>query len=1108
VPITDALSVAHGAGIAHRDLTPGNVMVSDDDRVKVLDFGLAKLCEVDTQPVGPESTLQTLTQAGGLMGTVPYMSPEQVQGLPVDHRTDIFSFGIVLYEMATGRRPFRGDTGAYLMSSILRDEPTPLAEARDDLPRHLGRIVRRCLEKEPGRRYQTAADLRDDLADLRRELSDGQSAAARSSPSVAAPRAEEAPARKTYRTPFVGRDAERTEILRLVELAEQGRGGLLLIGGEPGVGRTRLAEELWQDARERGCLSLLGHCYEMEGTPPFIPWVEILEYTSRIAPRDALRELLGDAAPEVAKLVPELHRLFPDIPKPLALPPDQARRYLFNSFQEFLERSSGVQPLFLVIEDLQWADESTLLLLQHLAQHVREERILIVGTYRDVDLDPDQPLSKALRELVRERLAQRLSLKRLGREHVAEILEGLGGQPPPQSLVQVIVEKTDGNPFFIEEIYQHLEEDGKLFDGSGAWRTNLSAQELEVPEGVRLVVGRRLERLSDEGRKVLTAAAVVGRRFGFELLEAIVDLDPDLLLDTMEEAERLHIIRPISDSHSRDVLFTFPHELIRQTLASGLSVLRRQRLHKRIAEAMETLYAGDLERHATALAHHLHQAGAAAPRDKTLRYLSLAGHKAMQSAAFEDALRHFDNALVLVPADDRKARADLLFRRGWSLRSLARWAEARDDWHEALPIYEEIGDTRAAVRICRGLSFSYLWSYQPEEGIRVAERAMRLVGEEPSPDRFRLLASAGLNHTEMGDFEAAESAFREAVAGAEALDSEPLLGEVLGFKASHHLIFMQPREAVATGQRAVELLRESGDLWQMTASMGFVQQQLIALGRVGEARELNRELEPLAERLGHLGARVILERSRGTMALALDGDFDAFGRSGQRLLELLRLQGRSSSSSHTIAALHDFWKGRWEEASASFERAAADEHADWTAGGDWGHHFRFRAYAGEKQAALASYEERKEDLPVAGQVNTAGRWAMLPGLVEGLLILDELGAAAELYPLVLSALDSGSITGYHPWGLFQTVAGMAAAAGGRWQEAEEHYRTALEQADRTPYLVEQPEVRRWYARMLIERGEGSDAQLARELLTRSLEQYRALDMPKHAVMAEALLGQL
>ncbi|MEE8517983.1 MAG: adenylate/guanylate cyclase domain-containing protein, partial [Dehalococcoidia bacterium] len=230
------------------------------------------------------------------------------------------------------------------------------------------------------------------------------------------------------RTPFVGRETERAELRRLLDQVAKGQGALVMIGGEPGVGKTRLAEELMAEARQRGMTAFIGHCYEMEGAPPYIPFVEILEAASHVMPPEALRETLGDAAPEVAKLVPELRRTFPDIPPSPDIPPEQERRYLFNGMREFLARAGRAKPLVLLLDDLQWADDATLLLVQHIAQQVHEMPVLIIGTYRDVDLDVARPLSMALEDLTRQRLAHRLPVKRLTEDGVSAMLLALSSQ--------------------------------------------------------------------------------------------------------------------------------------------------------------------------------------------------------------------------------------------------------------------------------------------------------------------------------------------------------------------------------------------------------------------------------------------------------------------------------------------------------------------------------------------------------------------------------------------------------------------------------------------------------------------------------------------------------
>jgi len=939
------------------------------------------------------------------------------------------------------------------------------------------------------------------------------------------------------RTPFVGREAERADLRRLLDQSIRGQGALVMIGGEPGVGKTRLAEEVLLEARQRGFLAWSGRCYEMEGAPPYIPFVEILESAARVIPQPALREALGDSAPEVAKLLPELRRLFPDIPPPLELPPEQERHYLFNSVREFVAWAARAQPLLLILDDLHWADDSTLLLLQHIAQQLREVPVLILGTYRDVELDVGRPLARALEELLRQRLAHRIALRRLPQDGVAAMLRALSGQEPPTTLVEAVYAETEGNPFFVEEVFQHLTEEGKLFDAQGRWRADLRVEELDVPEGVRLVIGRRLERVCEDCRRVLTAAAVIGRGFSFELLDALGDpsagsgqgVDTDALLDAVDEAERARLI--IAASDGPEARFTFAHELIRQTLVSGLSLPRRQRLHLRVAEAMERVYlpagrhgARTLEEHAADLAHHLYQAGAVADRRKTVHYLTLAGERALEAAAFEDALRHYENALSLQPADDRKGRADLLYKRGLSLRSLGRWEEALTDWREALDIYEELGDAEAVGRLSSDITIQLVWGARFVQAFEISRRGLVALGERVSADRCHLLARAGLTVSMAGYYTAGNGMIAQAVAMAEQLGDERLLGLVLTSKAVHHWAYLQLPEMADSGLRAAGPLRSAGDLWPLADALWASQFGLLFLGRLDEVAKISQEVEALASRLGHLGALVQAGRARGLREFMLTGDIDKYEEFARGNLELCRSAGNPwICNSYTLLGLAHFCRGRWQEALEHFQEAVRLEPPGFWSGGEWSFLFSGKAYAGDKDAALATLEQRRDNLPRSGQVNTNGAWTMLFRVVEGLVVLGERNEAAKLYPLVLEAIDTGAVI---PWlgdRLLQTVAGIAAAAGEQWEQAEGHFETALRQAHEIPVVIEQPEVRRWYARMLIDRARsehpepvegrpsrssGADLEKARQLLTEAIAMYRRIGMPKHVEMAETLLSGL
>ena len=608
----------------------------------------------------------------------------------------------------------------------------------------------------------------------------------------------------------------------------------------------------------------------------------------------------------------------------------------------------------------------------------------------------------------------------------ADARAGNARQEAPKPLVDTIYSETEGNPFFVEEVFQHLAEEGKLFDAKGRWLSDLEVTELDVPEGVRLVIGRRLERVSDDCRRVLTGAAVIGRAFNFDLLEALGDPstgsgqaeDSDALLDAVDEAERAQLITAAEDGPAQtgasigEARFTFAHELIRQTLVSGLSLPRRQRMHLRIAEAMERVYARSLEAHAADLAHHLYQAGAAADPERTVRYLTLAGDQAFNAAAFEDALRLYDDALSLQPADDRRGRADLLFKHGGALRNVGRWEEALVDWQRALAIYEELSDADAVGRVSFELADQLSWGASWEESLEVCRRGLSALGDEASAHRCRLLALAGWELSIGGDYAGGGGMIEQALELAKGLGAERLLGEVLCGKTLHHHYYMQVREAVQAGRKAADLLRSAGALWDLGDTLWATQFSLVILGRFDEVVQISHELEPLVARAGHQGALLSARRARAYQEICRTGDLDAWERFARDDLDtcLSRDMGWVTFASYLYVASAHFWRGRWQQAAENLEEAHKQRALGPYASFGWASLFSLKAYCGDREGALALLDEKRANLPRAGQPNSWGAWGWLYEAVEGLGVLGEQDEAAGLYPLVLEAIETGART--------------------------------------------------------------------------------------------------
>ena len=806
--VARALEHAHASSVVHRDLKPGNVWLTETGTAMLGDFGLAVALD-----------RSRLSSEGMMVGTVAYMPPEQATGRDPDVRADLYALGCVLYEMLCGRPPFLGDDAIAVISQHINTPPVAPSWHRSQIPPGLEQLVLDLLSKPPEDRPASATAVRERL-----EAVSAQSLAT-NEPAAALP--QTARATSGTATPawlrFVGRERELASLRDAVEGSMSGRGAMLMIVGEPGIGKTRLAEEAGVYARLRGAQVLIGRCYESEASLPYIPFVQaIRSYVSERSP-EALREELGDGAADVAKLVSEIRQRIPDLPEVPQVEPEQERFRLFESVTSFLVAASIANPLVLLLDDLHWADKPSLLLLQHLARKVPSSRLIILGTYRDIELDRRHPLSEMLASLRREHAFERVLLRGLSVEEVAAMLEA-GAQhelgPRGAPLAEAIHRESEGNPFFIEEIIRHLVETGGIYRRGDEWAIGADRiEDLGIPEGIKEVIGRRLSRLSEACNTVLSHGAVVGREFEFSVIGRMCGLDDDAMLAAIEEALEHQLIVDAEGRAGPTYMFT--HALVRQTLYDELSLPRKQRLHLKAAQAIEEVHARNVEPYVSPVAVHYRTAGAAADPQKTIEYSLRAAMAAATIFGWEEAATHMHAALELMEehGSPPEARARLLERLGTVMYAVGLDLKKGVQYLEqALNLYEQLGDKERTGRVHIRLGF--LRATFPE------------TMDIPSAYAHLGAARAAMDETK----------------------STPALGYLYMGYASASLWDGQPRQGFEMATRALEVATELGNAVLAAMAQTVVGWFTAVLGGLREGSRLIEDAWQKADVLDHFFA--------------------------------------------------------------------------------------------------------------------------------------------------------------------------------------------------------------------------------------------------------------
>jgi eukaryotic-like serine/threonine-protein kinase len=652
----EGLVFAHSKGIIHRDLKPGNVWLDEDGAAKIGDFGLA---------IATDRSRLTVEKL--MVGTVNYMPPEQATGGEVTSRADLYSLGAMLYEMSTGRVPFMGDDDIGVISQHVNTPPVAPSWHNPSIPKTLDSLIVRLMSKDPSERPQTAEEVLDALGavDLF-AVEDSEDAGKGSLDAMAG-------------GVFVGRQREMDNLKSIFEEVLAGKGRMVTLVGEPGIGKTRTAQELATYASMRGAQVLWGRSYESGGAPPYWPWVQAIRSHVASTEPDMLRDQMGSAAPIIAEIIADVREKLSDLSDaPKIDDPESARFRLFDSIATFLKNASSDTPIVLMLEDLHWSDKPSLMLLEFVARELANAKIMIVGNYRDMELNRRHPLSISLGDLSRERLFERILLRGLQKHDVERFIEIAAGISPPPALVDAVHTQTEGNPLFVTETVRLLIQEGDITAGRTT-HGGTTSWEIRIPEGVREVIGRRLDRLSERCNNLLTVAAVIGRQFKFGVLKELVeDTTEGQLLDALDEALSARIVEEMPEEIG---LYQFTHAQMQETLTGELSANRTVRMHARIAEALEAHYGDEAQKHAEELVPHFVEAETVIGTDGLIRYSRVAGHRALLAFGYEATIEHLSRVLGLLNG----STVDAEQAHDWVTLSRAQLATlASREWHQAI----------------------------------------------------------------------------------------------------------------------------------------------------------------------------------------------------------------------------------------------------------------------------------------------------------------------------------------------------------------------------------------------------------------------------------------
>ena len=1089
IDMCGALQYAHSQGVLHRDIKPENILITQEGNAMLMDFGLAKMLG---QP--------SITQEGMIVGTVAYVAPEIALGKGADVRSDLYSFGAVLYEMVTGKPPFPGEDPVKVIFSHIHDYPVSPSRLNPKIPQPLAECITKLLQKEPAKRYQTAADL---LAVLR-DIAEGylrETLVPSRKPSVVVPSPRPISAKEVQ---LIDRVGEMNMLREAADKAVRGEGGLVFLHGEAGIGKTRLTRELGAYARLRGMQVLYGRCpalFRMDGVPPYILWSEVIkDYLEGCSPEQLYR-VIGFYPSEVCKLVPELRQRLGAIPQSLPIGPEHERDRLFEAVSQFVTNISKEAPLLVVLDDLQWTDQTSLLLMHYLARGVYKTPLLLLGAYRETDIDDRHPLSPVLAELNRERLLQSVLLKRMSLNDVSEMIKQLLEQDDvPKEFCELVYEKTRGNPFFVEEVIKSLKEEEVIYREENRWKFK-EISKIEFPKTVKSVIKARISRLDEDCQNILTLASFVGNDFSFEAIYGVSGVEENKLLDLMEKLLKTELVKE-KVVRGEDV-YCFADVIVRDVVHEEVSHLRHRKLHGAVGNALEKVYTKEIDEHLGELAYHFLESG---DKEKALDYFLKAGEKAQKVYAYLEAFSYLQHALELIEEKEGnlEERIHIIERLG-NLKGWMGEPEAGIEyWNKALTLWNQLGDKKNVARLHVQMA-SWFWQGVGDKD-KASEHhriALEILEKEPeSVELARLYEDISHMLWRTGEsIEEALSWTQKAFELAERLNAPEVLVGCYNNFGTLSLKSGENEKALKYYEHGLKIALENNLFGHASALYNNLSELYWDTGEFQKTFQTAQEGSTLQRKVGNLYGIVWID----TMLAASYAFMGEMQKAISMFEDILALDKRIKDTAHYSYAICNLgigyqWLGEWDKSLQCLMEArdVAKKIGEYQAYGNAALYlgelfFEMEDYAEAEKYFKESNSTWEKAKDATGQFNE-----LFPALSKLCLKKGEIEKAKELIGKTYeyaTKTKNRVLTSY-----VELLKGMLFREQKNWEQSMQHFEKSLQgfkSLNAQKWYVHQfAELLYEYGLMYLERNEEGDKEKAYSLLNQALEIYQKMDAKK------------